>query len=156
MNRYATFAAGCFWGVEARFRSLDGVVDAEVGYTGGSTDNPDYRSVCAGTTGHAEAVRVVYDPERISYAQLLDAFFSMHDPTQKNRQGVDVGSQYRSAVFTHDDDQMQTATAARRALEAEQKHDRPIATEIVEAGPFWRAEEYHQRYLEKQGRHCSI
>jgi peptide-methionine (S)-S-oxide reductase len=156
MNRIATFAAGCFWGVEDRFRALDGVVDTEVGYTGGSTENPDYRSVCSGRTGHAEAVRVVYDPERIDYERLLEAFFSMHDPTQVDRQGPDVGSQYRSAIFVHDDEQRAAAEAARDRLQEEGGLSRPVATEIAEAGQWWRAEEYHQQYLAKQGRSCGI
>lgn len=148
----ATFAAGCFWGVEARFRALEGVLDAEVGYTGGTVDNPDYRSVCAGDTGHAEAVRLGYDPERISYEDLLDAFWEMHDPTRKNRQGLDVGLQYRSAIFTHGPDQQEAAERSKRELEASGRFGAPVVTEIQAAGPFWRAEEYHQRYLEKAGR----
>jgi len=151
-EKTATFAAGCFWGPEARFRALDGVLDTEVGYTGGTVANPDYRSVCAGDTGHAEAVRLTYDPERIGYAQLLDAFWAMHDPTQKNRQGPDVGSQYRSAIFTHDAGQREAAERSRRELEASGRPGAPIATEIRPAGSFWRAEDYHQRYLEKSGR----
>jgi len=151
-EKTATFAAGCFWGPEARFRALDGVLDTEVGYTGGTVANPDYRSVCAGDTGHAEAVRLTYDPERIGYAQLLDAFWAMHDPTQKNRQGPDVGSQYRSAIFTHDAGQREAAERSRRELEASGRLGAPIATEIRPAGSFWRAEDYHQRYLEKSGR----
>lgn len=148
--RRATFAAGCFWGVEREFRRLEGVVDAEVGYTGGSVEDPSYEQVCAGGTGHAEAVRVEYDEERISYEELLDAFFEIHDPTQVNRQGPDIGEQYRSAIFVHDTDQ---EAAARRAIaEREDLHDRPIATRIEPAGPFWRAEEYHQRYDEKRCR----
>jgi len=151
----ATFAAGCFWGPEARFRALEGVLDAEVGYTGGALENPDYRSVCAGDTGHAEAVRLTYDSERIGYVELLDAFWDMHDPTQGNRQGVDVGSQYRSAIFAHDDEQLAQAEASRKALEASGRLSGPVTTEIRPAARFWRAEEYHQRYLEKHGRVCS-
>ena len=154
-DKTATFAAGCFWGPEARFRALDGVLDAEVGYTGGHVENPDYRSVCAGDTGHAEAVRLTYDPGRISYENLLNAFWDMHDPTQRNRQGVDVGSQYRSAIFAHDDEQIAAAERSRSELESSGRISGPIATEIKPAGPFWRAEEYHQRYLEKHGRVCS-
>ena len=154
-EKTATFAAGCFWGPEARFRALNGVVDAEVGYTGGSMDKPDYRSVCAGDTGHAEAVRLTYDPDIISYDELLDAFWDMHDPTQRNRQGVDVGSQYRSTIFTHDEQQQAAAGRSRRALETSGHLGGPVETEIVPAGKFWRAEEYHQRYLEKHGRVCS-
>ncbi|MBS3742981.1 MAG: peptide-methionine (S)-S-oxide reductase MsrA [Wenzhouxiangellaceae bacterium] len=151
-EKTATFAAGCFWGPEARFRELEGVLDAEVGYTGGTVDDPDYRSVCAGDTGHAEAVRLTYDPERIGYDELLEAFWRMHDPTQRNRQGPDMGSQYRSAIFTHDAEQQEAAERSKRGLEASGRFDAPIATEIRPAGPFWRAEEYHQRYLEKSGR----
>lgn len=155
MNRQtATFAAGCFWGVEARFRSLDGVLDAEVGYTGGDSRDPSYRDVCSGRTGHAEAVRVTFDADRISYEALLDAFWSMHDPTQVDRQGLDVGSQYRSAVFWHDDEQRRAAETSRHRLAESGRFDAPIATRIEPAGAFWRAEEYHQRYLEKQGRSC--
>ncbi len=146
----ATFAAGCFWGVEARFRAIPGVVDVQVGYTGGHVDNPNYRQVCHDDTGHAEAVEVTFDPERITYEQLVSAFFSMHDPTTPNRQGPDVGSQYRSAIFTHDDRQQQIAERVRDAIQP--ALPRPIVTEIVPAKTFWRAEEYHQRYLEKQGR----
>jgi len=151
----ATFAAGCFWGPEARFRALDGVLAAEVGYTGGTVENPDYRSVCAGDTGHAEAVRLTYDPDKISFEDLLNAFWDMHDPTQRNRQGADVGSQYRSAIFTHDDEQLAAAERSRSELESSGLISGPITTEIKPAGPFWRAEEYHQRYLEKHGRVCS-
>jgi len=151
-EKTATFAAGCFWGPEARFRALEGVLDAEVGYTGGTVENPDYRSVCAGNTGHAEAVRLTYDPEIISYEALLDAFWAMHDPTQRNRQGPDVGSQYRSAIYTHDAEQREAAEHSKRELEASGRFSGPIATEIKPAERFWRAEEYHQRYLEKHGR----
>ena len=147
----AIFAAGCFWGVEARFRELPGVTDAEVGYTGGHTENPTYKQVCSDRTGHAEAVRVDYDPERITYGQLLDAFFTMHDPTTRNRQGPDIGSQYRSAIFTLDAEQKEQATAARQRVDASGAYKRPVVTEIVDAGPFWRAEDYHQRYFEKHG-----
>ncbi len=147
----AIFAAGCFWGVEARFRELPGVTDAEAGYTGGHTENPTYKQVCSDRTGHAEAVRVEYDPERITYGQLLDAFFTMHDPTTRNRQGPDIGSQYRSAIFTLDAEQKEQATAARQRVDASGAYKRPVVTEIVDAGPFWRAEDYHQRYFEKHG-----
>jgi peptide-methionine (S)-S-oxide reductase len=151
----ATFAAGCFWGVEADFRDIPGVLDAEVGYTGGATQNPSYRQVCTDTTGHAEAVQVTFDPEKVSYDTLLDAFWSLHDPTQVNRQGPDVGTQYRSAVFYNDETQRVAAEASKARAQA--KLTRPIATEIVPAQPFYRAEDYHQRYLEKQGlRHCRI
>ena len=147
----ATFAAGCFWGPEAAFRKIDGVIDTEVGYTGGHAEDPTYRQVCSGTTGHAEAVRVEYDPDRVSYEELLDVFWSIHDPTQVDRQGPDMGSQYRSAVFVHDDQQEAAARASKAELEASGRLPRPVATEITEAGPFWRAEESHQRYVEKRG-----
>ena len=147
----AYFAAGCFWGVEATFRKLQGVIDTAVGYMGGTTEAPTYEQVCTGTTGHAEAVEVQFDPAAISYDQLLDAFWGCHDPTTLNRQGPDVGPQYRSAVF-HVDDEQQAAAAASRARQQESgAHARPIVTEITAAGPFHRAEEYHQRYLEKRG-----
>lgn len=150
----ATFAAGCFWGVEAAFRQLPGVVDAISGYTGGTTAHPTYEQVCSDRTGHAEAVEVTYDPARISYHALLDAFWKIHDPTQMNRQGPDVGSQYRSAIFTHSVEQ---AAEAKASLEAEQaKYARPIATQIVEAPVFYRAEEYHQKYFERHGAACHI
>jgi len=149
----ATFAAGCFWGVEAQFRCLPGVIDAEVGYAGGNTTEPTYREVCTGRTGHAESVRVVYDPQRITYEQLLEAFWGMHDPTTPNRQGPDVGSQYRSVIFHNSGEQEEAALASRAALERSGAYKgRHIVTEIVPAGRFWRAEEYHQRYFEKQGR----
>ena len=146
----ATFAAGCFWGVEAAFRQLPGVKATRVGYTGGTVPRPDYKLVCSGTTGHAEAVEVTYDPARVTYDELLRTYWDEHDPTQKNRQGLDVGSQYRSAIFVHSSEQ---DAAARASIAAEQaRYDRPIATEIVPAGAFWEAEDYHQQYLEKRGR----
>ena len=147
----ATFAAGCFWGVEAAFRQLPGVTDAAVGYGGGSVESPTYEQVCTGQTGHAEVVQLDYDPQRISYDRLLDAFWKCHDPTQRNRQGPDVGTQYRSAIFYHDAEQRAAAEQSQARLEASGALSRPIATEIVPAGPFFRAEEYHQRYLEKRG-----
>jgi peptide-methionine (S)-S-oxide reductase len=151
----ATFAAGCFWGVEADFRDIPGVLDAEAGYTGGTTRNPTYRDVCTGTTGHAEAVRVSFDPDTVSYDTLIDAFWSLHDPTQLNRQGPDVGTQYRSAVFYTDEAQRLAAEASK--ARAQTRFSRPITTQILPAEPFFRAEDYHQRYLEKQGlRHCRI
>jgi peptide-methionine (S)-S-oxide reductase len=128
------------------------VVDTKVGYTGGHTNNPTYEQVCAKTTGHAEAVHIQFDPAQISYEQLLQVFWSCHDPTQLNRQGPDIGDQYRSAIFYHDDAQRAVAEASKQSLEASGRFGRPIATEITPAGPFWRAEEYHQRYLEKRGR----
>lgn len=145
----ATFAAGCFWGVEAAFRQIPGVIDAISGYTGGQTENPTYRQVCSHTTGHAEAVEVTFDPQRASYEQLLDAFWEMHDPTQLNRQGPDVGDQYRSAIFTHTPEQEQAAISSRDR--EQKKQQRPIVTQIVAAPKFWPAEEYHQRYFEKNG-----
>jgi peptide-methionine (S)-S-oxide reductase len=147
----ATFAAGCFWGIEAAFRQTEGVLDTTVGYSGGDYENPSYKDVCTGKTGHAEVVRVVYDPERVSYEELLDVFWSEHNPTTKNRQGWDIGTQYRSAIFFHDDDQKAIATASRDKLEASGKYRKPIVTEITQASKFYPAEEYHQRYLEKRG-----
>jgi peptide-methionine (S)-S-oxide reductase len=151
------FGAGCFWGVEAAFRKLDGVVDAAVGYAGGKTDNPTYKDVCSGTTGHAEVVQVEYDPTKISFEQLLVTFFSTHDPTQFNRQGPDVGSQYRSAVFFTTPEQQATVNQFISDLEQSGRLNRPIVTEVKPAPTFWRAEEYHQRYFEKQGGgHCHV
>jgi peptide-methionine (S)-S-oxide reductase len=147
----ATFGAGCFWGVEATFRRVPGVIDAAVGYAGGHTEDPTYKDVCTDRTGHAEVVQVEYDPAKVSYAQLLDVFWSAHDPTQVNRQGPDYGTQYRTVIFYHDDEQKAEAEASRRFLDASGRFSRPIATQIVPAGPFYRAEEYHQRYLEKRG-----
>jgi peptide-methionine (S)-S-oxide reductase len=148
---FATFAAGCFWGVEAAFRQTPGVSDVEVGYAGGSTVDPDYKQVCTGTTGHAEVVRVKFDPETVSYEQLVERFFSIHNPTTPGRQGPDVGTQYRSAIFFHRPEQQATATAVKERLDAAGQFRGPIVTEITEAGPFYRAEEYHQRYFEKHG-----
>src|SRR5436190_1805865 len=142
----ATFAAGCFWGVEATFRAIPGVLDVQVGYTGGHTPNPTYHDVCSDTTGHAEAVEVDYDPARVAYEQLLDVFWENHDPTTPNRQGPDVGSQYRSAIFYHDEEQRATAEASKARLDASGRYRRPIVTQIVPAVPFHRAEEYHQQY----------
>lgn len=145
----ATFAAGCFWGVEDFFRHVEGVEDAISGYTGGSVDHPTYKAVCGGRTGHAEAVLVTFDPTRVSYDRLLEEFWRYHDPTTPNRQGPDVGTQYRSAVFVHDPAQ---EAAARASLAAHQaRFGRPIVTEISPASTFWPAEEYHQRYTEKTG-----
>lgn len=151
MTEIATFGAGCFWGVEAAFRRLPGVVDVAAGYSGGHTPNPTYKDVCAHTTGHAEVVQVTFDPQKISYGQLLDAFWQIHNPTQVNRQGPDVGTQYRSAIFVHSPEQQAIAEKSKAALAASGKFQRPIATEITTAGPFYRAEEYHQKYLEKHG-----
>jgi peptide-methionine (S)-S-oxide reductase len=145
----ATFAAGCFWGVEAAFRQIPGVLDAVSGYIGGTAEQPTYRQVCAHTTGHAEAVEVTFDPSRVSYDQLLSAFWQIHDPTQLNRQGPDVGDQYRSAIFTYSPEQQAAAIASRDIEQA--NHKRPIVTQIEAAPKFWPAEEYHQRYFEKNG-----
>jgi len=148
----ATFAAGCFWGVEARFRAVPGVLDTMVGYTGGHTENPTYEEVCSHTTGHAEAVQVTFDPGKVTFEALLAIFWNLHDPTTRNRQGPDVGSQYRSAIFTHTPEQKRAAEASKRRLAESGKHGaKPIVTEITPATTFWRAEEYHQRYLEKRG-----
>lgn len=151
MTQTATFGAGCFWGVEAAFRRVPGVIDTAVGYSGGHTLNPTYRDVCTDETGHTEVVQVTFDPAKVSYEQLLAAFWQLHDPTQVNRQGPDFGTQYRSAIFFHSREQETAAKKSKAALEASAKFRRPIATEITPAGSFYRAEEYHQRYLEKRG-----
>ncbi len=150
----ATFAAGCFWGVEMTFRQIPGVLDAIVGYTGGHTQNPTYREVCSDTTGHAEAIEVTYDPAQVTYERLLEVFWQMHDPTQVNRQGPDIGTQYRSAIFTHSDEQARIARASRDRAQSD--FGRPIATEIVPATTFYRAEEYHQRYFESHNVTCHV
>lgn len=147
----ATFGAGCFWGVEASFRQIDGVTDARSGYAGGTKTSPSYEDVCTGTTGHAEVVEVTYDASRVSYEQLLDAFWKMHDPTTRNRQGPDVGTQYRSVVFYHDDEQRRLADASKNKQNESGLYRGPIVTLVEAAGPFYEAEEYHQRYLEKRG-----
>jgi len=147
----ATFAAGCFWGVESAFRQLPGVTNTEVGYSGGATASPTYEDVCTDRTGHAEVVQVQYDPQTVTYDQLLDAFWNCHNPTTLNRQGPDVGSQYRSAIFYHTPEQQAAAQASKQRLDASGRFGRPIVTEITPAGPFYRAEEYHQQYLEKRG-----
>ena len=147
----ATFAAGCFWGVEAAFRAIPGVKATRVGYVGGETAKPTYEQVCTDTTGHAEAVEVTFDPAEVKYDVLLEVFWNNHDPTTPNRQGPDVGSQYRSAVFVHHEEQHAAAQASKAALGASGRHPRPIVTEIVEVAEFWEAEEYHQQYLEKRG-----
>ncbi len=147
----ATFAAGCFWGVEARFQQLPGVIATAVGYEGGSLANPTYQQVCTDRTGHAEAVEIEFDPSKIGYQQLLDEFFALHDPTQLNRQGPDWGAQYRSVVFYHSPEQEKTAKETIARLTAEKRFSKPIVTQVVPAETFWRAEEYHQKYLEKRG-----
>jgi len=148
----ATFAAGCFWGVETDFRKVEGVSDAQVGYIGGKSENPTYKQVCSSTTGHAEAVELEFDPQKVTFQHLLSLFFTMHDPTQMNRQGPDVGSQYRSAVFYHDEEQKKAA----EAVIADLSKTRTIATEVVPAERFWRAEEYHQQYHAKNGGSCGL
>ena len=147
----ATFAAGCFWGVEATFRQLPGVLSTRVGYTGGTTANPTYKDVCSDRTGHAEAVEVEYDPAKLNYETLLNVFWENHDPTQVNRQGPDYGSQYRSAIFFHSEEQRAAAAASKAALENSGRLSKPIATQIVPAVEFFAAEDYHQQYLEKRG-----
>ncbi len=153
----ATFGAGCFWGVEAAFRRADGVVTTAVGYMGGSLKNPTYKDVCTGQTGHAEVVQVTYDPSKISYEQLLDIFWSVHDPTQLNRQGPDIGSNYRSVIFYHDAEQGRLARTSKEKIEVSGMFGfRKIMTAIVPASEFYRAEEYHQRYYEKHGGSCGL
>ena len=153
----ATFGAGCFWGVEAAFRQLAGVTETAVGYLGGSLKNPTYKDVCTGSTGHAEVVQVEYDPAKASFDDLLNVFWTTHDPTTLNRQGPDVGAQYRSAIFFHTPEQEAAARTSKDSLQASGKIRRPIVTEITPASEFYRAEEYHQQYLEKRGlSHCHI
>jgi peptide-methionine (S)-S-oxide reductase len=147
----ATFAAGCFWGVEETFRATPGVVGTQVGYLGGGVNDPTYEQVCSGRTGHAEAVEVTFDPTRVSYEALLALFWENHDPTTPNRQGPDVGEQYRSAIFHHSPEQEATALASKASLSQAGRFRRPIVTQIVPAPTFWRAEEYHQQYLSKRG-----
>jgi len=147
----ATFGAGCFWGVQAAFDRIKGVVDTQVGYAGGVLANPTYQDVCTGKTGHAEVIQVTFDPKQVAYDRLLEVFLETHDPTQMNRQGPDVGTQYRSVVFFHSPDQEKAARAALEKEAASGRHARPIATAVEKAGPFWRAEDYHQKYLEKRG-----
>ena len=147
----ATFAAGCFWGVEATFRQLPGVTSTRVGYIGGHTENPTYKEVCTDHTGHAEAVEVEFDPAKIHYPDLLKVFWENHDPTQLNRQGPDYGKQYRTAIFYHSPEQEAAAQASKQALEQSGAYKRKIVTEITPAAEFWRAEDYHQQYLEKRG-----
>jgi peptide-methionine (S)-S-oxide reductase len=147
----ATFAAGCFWGVEAAFRQLPGVTETAVGYSNGTTVSPTYEDVCTDETGHAEVVQVQYDPAKVSYDQLLETFWSSHNPTTLNRQGPDIGSQYRSAILYHTPEQKAAAEASKERQSANGRFTRPIVTEITPAGTFYRAEEYHQQYLEKRG-----
>jgi peptide-methionine (S)-S-oxide reductase len=147
----ATFAAGCFWGVEAAFRRVEGVVATRVGYTGGTFANPTYKDVCSGRTGHAEAVEVEYDPSKVSYEELLNVFWEEHDPTTLNRQGPDIGTQYRSGIFFHTQEQETSAKASKEKLEHSGQYGNRIVTEIVQASAFYPAEEYHQQYLEKRG-----
>ncbi len=147
MTEKAIFGAGCFWGIEAAFRGVEGVVEAVSGYSGGQKKDPSYGEVCSGTTGHAEVVEVEYDPEKVSYEKLLEVFWAHHDPTQVNRQGLDVGTQYRSAIFYLNPEQEAAARASKE--KAQERYSKPIATEIAPASEFYRAEEYHQRYFEK-------
>ena len=153
----ASFAAGCFWGVEAAFRELKGVISTSVGYMGGHTEGPTYGDVCSGSTGHAETVQVIYDPLKLSYEKLLETFWNKHDPTTKNRQGPDIGSQYRSIIFYHNEEQKKLAVKSKEKLEASGRYKGPIVTEIIPAPTFYPAEDYHQQYLEKRGRKfCGI
>ncbi|MGD1003803.1 MAG: peptide-methionine (S)-S-oxide reductase MsrA [Methanoregulaceae archaeon] len=147
----ATFGAGYFWGVEAAFRKVPGVVDTAVGYMGGTLHEPTYRDVCTNMTGHAEVVALIFDPSQISYGKLLDVFWSIHDPTTPNRQGVDIGTQYRSVIFYHSKEQKKSAEESKERISKSDRFKHPIVTEIIPAQTFWRAEEYHQRYHEKHG-----
>jgi peptide-methionine (S)-S-oxide reductase len=150
-NKIAIFGAGCFWGIESAFRQLEGVIEATSGYAGGTVEQPTYRAVCSGKTGHAEVVQVQYDPSRVSYEQLLDLFWQIHDPTTLNRQGPDIGTQYRSVIFYSDDNERAAAEKSKQRLDASGKFRRPIVTQIVPATKFYPAEDYHQRYYEKMG-----
>ncbi|MFW6055968.1 MAG: peptide-methionine (S)-S-oxide reductase MsrA [Chloroflexota bacterium] len=145
----ATFAAGCFWGVESKFKKVEGVIDTTVGYTGGTTSEPTYKQVCSGSTGHAEAIQIEYDPSVVSYEELLDVFWSIHDPTQLDRQGPDIGTQYRSAIFYHGEEQQQQAEASKARLNESGRYTKPIVTRIEPASRFWAAEDYHQDYFDK-------
>ena len=157
MTENATFGAGCFWGVEASFRKIKGVTTTAVGYTGGTLENPTYHDVCTDRTGHAEVVQVEYDPAQVAYDELLKVFWENHDPTTLNRQGPDYGTQYRSAIFYHSPEQKAAAEASKERLQASGRYRRPIVTKITPASTFYRAEEYHQQYLEKRGQsHCHI
>lgn len=151
MQEEAIFAAGCFWGVEAAFMKVAGVLETEVGYIGGATESPTYEEVCGGGTGHKEAVRVRYDPERVSYEELLAIFWDVHTPTTRNRQGLDIGEQYHSVIYYHSDAQRKASEASKQALEEAHTYSAPIVTDIVPATTFYPAEEYHQQYLEKRG-----
>ncbi len=152
----ATFGAGCFWGVEEAFRRVKGVISTTVGYAGGTTVNPTYKDVCTDKTGHAEVIQIEFDPSKITFDDLLAIFFQIHDPTMKNRQGPDEGSQYRSVIFYHSAKQEESARAYKKQLELSGRYDGPIVTEILPAGPFYKAEEYHQKYHEKNGGSCSF
>lgn len=147
----ATFAAGCFWGVEAAFRQVEGVLSTAVGYMGGRLADPNYKMVCTGATGHAESVQIEYDPTRVSYEDLLNVFWESHDPTTRDRQGPDIGTQYRSVIFFHTPGQQAAARASMERLNGSGRFSRPIVTELIPAATFWRAEDYHQQYLEKRG-----
>jgi peptide-methionine (S)-S-oxide reductase len=151
MEKKATFGAGCFWGVEAAYRQIPGVISTRVGYLGGTMENPTYRDVCTGRTGHAEVVEVAYDPDRLTYDDLLTVFWDNHNPTTLNRQGPDIGTQYRSAIFYHDDEQKEAAVASKEERNKSGRYRSPIVTEITAATPFYEAEDYHQQYLEKRG-----
>lgn len=150
-NKFAVFGAGCFWGVESSFRAVEGVVDVAVGYAGGNVAKPSYRQVCTGKTGHAEVVQVEYDPTRVTFAQLVEVFWQIHDPTTLNRQGPDFGTQYRSVIFYSDEDERTAAEESKRRLDESGQLGRPVVTQIVPAAEFYRAEEYHQRYYERMG-----
>ncbi|PRX34746.1 peptide-methionine (S)-S-oxide reductase [Orenia metallireducens] len=153
----ATFAAGCFWGVQALFDKIDGVSSTTVGYIGGQTDNPTYEEVCTDQTGHAEAIEIIFDPNKVSYEELLEVFWTNHNPTTLNQQGVDVGTQYRSAIFYHNKEQAKTAKKAKEALDNSDRYQKPIVTEMTAATTFYPAEKYHQKYLEKRGQSsCGI
>lgn len=156
MTEKATFGAGCFWGVEARFIKVEGVIDAVSGYSGGITDNPTYKQVCTNKTGHAEVVQVTYDPSIVSYEDLLEIFWNIHNPTTLNRQGWDIGTQYRSVVFYHNEEQKEKALRLKEKLDKSGKYRKPIVTEIVPLNKFYRAEEYHQRYYEKNNKSVSL
>ena len=152
----ALFGAGCFWGVEDFFRQVPGVADAVSGYAGGTTQAPTYKEICRGDTNHAEVVEVTFDPAQVSYEALVDLFFKMHNPTTRNRQGPDVGTQYRSVIFTHGPEQARVAAQVRDRVAASGKWKTPVVTQIEDAPPFWRAEDYHQRYFQKHGGHCHV